>query len=52
VTYRLLSRSAKPVIDITPNGLVQAIAPGDADIEARFGVVTDRVHVIVRATER
>jgi pimeloyl-ACP methyl ester carboxylesterase len=52
VTYRLLSHSAKPVIDITPNGLVQAIAPGEADIEARFGVVTDRVHVIVRATER
>jgi len=49
VTYRLVSHAAKPVIDIKPNGLVHALAPGEADIEARFGALTDRVHVIVRA---
>ena len=49
VTYRLVSHAAKPVIDITPNGLIHAVAPGEADIEARFGALTDRVHVIVRA---
>lgn len=52
VTYRLVSHTAKPVIDIKPNGLVHALAPGEADIEARFGAVTDRVHVIVRAAAR
>ncbi len=52
VTYRLVSHAAKPVIDIKPNGLIHALAPGEADIEARFGTVTDRVHVIVRATQR
>jgi pimeloyl-ACP methyl ester carboxylesterase len=52
VTYRLVSHAAKPVIDIQPNGLVHALAPGEADIEARFGTLTDRVHVIVRAGVR
>jgi pimeloyl-ACP methyl ester carboxylesterase len=52
VTYRLASHAAKPVIDIAPNGLIHAIAPGEADIEARFGAVTDRVHVIVRVSQR
>jgi hypothetical protein len=47
-----VSHSAKPVIDIAPNGLIHALAPGQADIEARFGAVTDRVHVIVRAQAR
>jgi pimeloyl-ACP methyl ester carboxylesterase len=52
VTYRLVSHAAKPVIDIKPNGLIHALAPGDAEIEARFGALTDRVHVIVRAAQR
>jgi pimeloyl-ACP methyl ester carboxylesterase len=52
VTYRLVSHAAKPVIDIKPNGLVHALVPGEADIEARFGAATDRVHVIVRAGQR
>jgi hypothetical protein len=52
VTYRLISHAAKPVIDIEPNGLIHALAPGEADIEARFGALTDRVHVIVRAGQQ
>lgn len=52
VTYRLVTHAAKPVIDIQPNGLIHALAPGEADIEARFGTLTDRVHVIVRAGVR
>lgn len=52
VTYRLASHAVKPVIDITSNGLIHARAPGEADIEAHFGTLTDRVHVIVRAGQQ
>lgn len=52
VTWTLVPQPGAPAIRIDPNGLIHALAPGDASVEAQFGSVAARLHVIVRETQQ
>jgi pimeloyl-ACP methyl ester carboxylesterase len=52
VTYRLVAQSGKSVVSVTRNGLMHALAPGEATVEARFGSSIANLRVIVRASQQ
>jgi hypothetical protein len=52
VTWTLVPQAGAQPIRIDPNGLVHAIAPGEASVEARFGSTTARLHILVRDTQQ
>jgi hypothetical protein len=52
VTYRLVPQRGTPVVAVQKNGLMQALAPGQATVEASFGSVTASLNVIVRASQQ
>lgn len=51
VTWSLLPQTGAPVITIARNGLIHALAPGEARVEARFGNSSATLRVIVRAVQ-
>ena len=52
VVWRTVPQAGPPVIRVDRQGLVKAIHPGEASVEARFGNVTAILRVIVRATQQ
>jgi triacylglycerol esterase/lipase EstA (alpha/beta hydrolase family) len=52
VTYRLIPEAGQAVIRVESDGIIHALAPGVASVEARFGSVSDRLRVIVRASQQ
>ena len=52
VTWTLVPQPGAPTIRIDPNGLIHALAPGNASVEAHFGSVTADLRVIVRQTQQ
>ena len=52
VTYRLVPGKGKPVIAVQPSGLMQALAPGEALVDAHYGTSVNRLRVIVRAKQQ
>lgn len=52
VRWRLAARPGKPVVDVAPNGLMRALAPGEATVEAHFGSAVATLRVIVRASQQ
>jgi triacylglycerol esterase/lipase EstA (alpha/beta hydrolase family) len=51
VTYRLVPEAGQAVIRVDRSGIIHALAPGKASVEAHFGSASDRVAVIVRASQ-
>lgn len=52
VRYRVLAQPGKPVVEVAHNGLMRALAPGEATVEAQFGSATATLRVIVRASQQ
>jgi pimeloyl-ACP methyl ester carboxylesterase len=52
VRYRVLPGEGAPVVRVTADGRLKALRPGRATIEGRFGSVTSRFDVIVRAANQ
>ncbi|HWY14540.1 MAG TPA: alpha/beta fold hydrolase [Rhizomicrobium sp.] len=52
VTWTLVPQPGAPTIRVDPNGLIHALAPGDASAEAHFGSATADLRVIVRQTQQ
>ncbi len=52
VTYRRVSGRGKPVVSVQPDGLMRALTPGEALVEAHFGSSVDRLRVIVRSRQQ
>jgi hypothetical protein len=52
VTWHLLPQQGKPVVSLQQNGLLQALAPGEATAEAMFGSSVARLQIVVRATQQ
>jgi len=48
VRYRVVQSTGAPVVRISPDGAIEALHPGTATIEGRFGKSVDRFEVIVR----
>ncbi len=47
VSYRVIPSSGDPVIRVQPGGAIEALHPGEATVEARFGAAIDDVDVVV-----
>jgi len=47
VTYTLAPAAGTPVVRVTADGTLQALAPGTATLEARFGNAVDEIAVTV-----
>jgi len=52
VTYGLVPEQGRQVVAVQPDGLMRALAPGEALVDARYGSSTDRLRVIVRASQQ
>ncbi len=52
VSWRLVARPGTPVVEVAPNGLMHALAPGEATVEAHFGAAVATLRVIVRASQQ
>ncbi len=52
VDWRLVPQQGAAVIRVDHNGLIHALHPGEAGVEARFGTSSAAVRVIVRATQQ
>ena len=52
VTWKLVPQAGAPAIRIDPNGLIHALAPGEANVEAKLGTATAGLRVIVRETQQ
>lgn len=52
VEWRVAAQRSAPVIRIERDGLIHALRPGEARVEARFGRSTSTFGVIVRATQQ
>lgn len=52
VTYQLVPQAQQAVIRVDANGIIHALAPGEATVEAHYGSVSDRLNVIVRAVQQ
>jgi hypothetical protein len=52
VTYRLVPGQGKPVIAVQPSGLMRALAPGEALVDAHYGTSVNRLRVIVRGKQQ
>ena len=52
VEWRLTPEQGVPVIRIDRDGLIHALRPGEAHVEARFGAATATLRVTVRATQQ
>jgi pimeloyl-ACP methyl ester carboxylesterase len=52
VTYRLVPQRGTLVVAVQKNGLMQALAPGRATVEAQFGSAAASLNVIVRASQQ
>ncbi len=52
VNWRLLPQKGRPVVTLERNGLLRAVAPGEAVAQAQFGSSLDRVRIIVRAKQQ
>ncbi|HEY3636696.1 MAG TPA: hypothetical protein VGK90_00995 [Rhizomicrobium sp.] len=51
VNWRLVPQASAPIIRIDRDGLIHALRPGKAQVEARFGKATATVHIIVRSAQ-
>ncbi len=52
VTWRLVPQPGTPVIHVDSNGVIHALAPGEANVEAQFGTASAGLRVIVRPTQQ
>ncbi|HEX4079087.1 MAG TPA: hypothetical protein VHX61_09470 [Rhizomicrobium sp.] len=52
VDWRRVPQQGAPVITVDRDGLIHALRPGEARVEARFGAATATLRVIVRATQQ
>jgi hypothetical protein len=52
VTWRLVAQPGRPIMQIAANGLMHALAPGKATVEAHFGAAVATLRVIVRASQQ
>ncbi|HTT81871.1 MAG TPA: hypothetical protein VMF67_00160 [Rhizomicrobium sp.] len=52
VDWRAVPQPGAPVIRVDHDGLISALRPGEARIEARFGKATTILRVIVRGTQQ
>jgi hypothetical protein len=52
VSWRVLPQAGAPVVAVQGNGLMRALAPGQATAEARFGSATATLRVIVKASQQ
>jgi len=52
VTWRLVPQTGQAVVRVEPSGVIQALAPGEAEVAAQFGSTSDRLKVIVRPTQQ
>jgi len=52
VRYRVIAQPEKPVVEVARNGLMRALAPGEATVGAQFGSATATVRVLVRTSQQ
>lgn len=52
VDWRLVPQEGAPVIGVARDGVIYALRPGEARVEARFGGATATLRVIVRAMQQ
>jgi pimeloyl-ACP methyl ester carboxylesterase len=52
VKWRLSPEQGAPVIRVDRDGLIDALRPGEARVQARFGAASATLRVIVRATQQ
>ncbi|MGD0191846.1 MAG: hypothetical protein ABSD74_13990, partial [Rhizomicrobium sp.] len=52
VTWRLVPQNGNPAVTLDRDGLLRAISPGTATVEAHYGASVDQLRVIVRAHQQ